>query len=109
MPPRAAGGRGDQAALGRHQADRPAQAERVAAVARHDPGPAPGLVLPGDAVLLRRFALLSSLLTAGDSAFAPHYRSTADALGLETPTGDAELQDVIEADVQQVFDIWRRR
>ncbi|MFF2573551.1 hypothetical protein [Streptomyces sp. NPDC058084] len=54
-------------------------------------------------------ALLASLLAAGDSEFAPHYRSIAHALGLETPTDDAELQDVIEADVQQVFDNWRGR
>ncbi|MFE0737477.1 hypothetical protein [Streptomyces sp. NPDC058855] len=54
-------------------------------------------------------ALLSSLLAAGDSEFAPHYRSVAAALGLETPTDDDELRDVIEADVQQVFDNWRGR
>ncbi|MGA4867232.1 hypothetical protein ACPB9J_31855 [Streptomyces lavendulocolor] len=54
-------------------------------------------------------ALLSSLVAAGDAEFAPHYRNVAAALGLQTPTDDAQLRDVIEADVQQVFANWRNR
>ncbi|MFL4909394.1 hypothetical protein ACJ6WF_40980 [Streptomyces sp. MMS24-I2-30] len=51
----AAGGRGDHAALGHHQADRRAEPERLAPVAPYDRGGAPLRLLGGGAVLLRRF------------------------------------------------------
>ncbi|MER8073380.1 hypothetical protein ABTZ59_34545 [Streptomyces sp. NPDC094034] len=34
-------------------------------------------------------------------------RVVAEALGLDTPDDDTELQDVLETDVQQVHNHWR--
>ncbi|WP_330242608.1 hypothetical protein [Streptomyces sp. NBC_00525] len=51
--------------------------------------------------------LLSSLLAAGDPHFAyQYYRCVLTALGLDAPTDD-DLQDVVEADAEQVFTDWR--
>ncbi|MEV8335584.1 hypothetical protein [Streptomyces niveus] len=52
-------------------------------------------------------ALLSSLVAAGDPEMTPHYRSVTGALGLEAPSDDDDLRDVLDADVQQVYDDWR--
>jgi hypothetical protein len=50
--------------------------------------------------------LLSSLIAAGDPGMAASYREVAASLGLDVPTGDNELRDVLEADVQQVHRHW---
>ncbi|MET9567136.1 hypothetical protein [Streptomyces tauricus] len=52
-------------------------------------------------------ALLSALVAAGDPTMTDAYRVAAGALGLDTPDDDADLQDVLEADVQQVHKHWR--
>ncbi|OEJ29016.1 hypothetical protein AS594_35975 [Streptomyces agglomeratus] len=53
--------------------------------------------------------LLCSLLAAGDLEVRKDYRSVAAALSLEAPIDDEDLRDVVEADVQQVFDTWHNR
>lgn len=52
-------------------------------------------------------ALLSSLIAAGDPDMAASYRKIAGALGMDLPTDDNDLRDVLEADVQQVHLHWR--
>jgi hypothetical protein len=54
-------------------------------------------------------ALLSSLVAAGDSDMTMSYCEVAAALGLELPSGDDDLRDVLDADVQQVHSYWHRR
>ncbi|MFJ9729397.1 hypothetical protein ACIRP3_42355 [Streptomyces sp. NPDC101209] len=54
-------------------------------------------------------ALLSSLVAAGDSEMTASYREVAAALGLDVPADDDDLQDVLDADVQQVHNYWRHR
>ncbi|WP_371591245.1 hypothetical protein [Streptomyces sp. NBC_00470] len=52
-------------------------------------------------------ALLSSLLAASDSGLRRHYPAVAAASGLDVPDDEGDLRDVLEADVQQVYDHWR--
>ncbi|MFZ3573821.1 hypothetical protein ACOKM5_43515 [Streptomyces sp. BH097] len=52
-------------------------------------------------------APLSSLLAAADTSVRQHYPAIAAASGLEVPVDDADLLDVLEADVQQLHDHWR--
>ncbi|MDG9709671.1 hypothetical protein [Streptomyces sp. DH10] len=54
-------------------------------------------------------ALLSSLVAAGDPDMTTSYRKVAGALGLEAPSDDDDLRDVVDADVQQVHSYWHRR
>ncbi|MFE0438896.1 hypothetical protein ACFW2K_28510 [Streptomyces nigra] len=54
-------------------------------------------------------ALLSCLVAAGDPDMTTSYREVADALGLGLPDNDDDLRDVLEADVQQVYDHWRHQ
>ncbi|WP_257004502.1 hypothetical protein [Streptomyces sp. SA15] len=37
------------------------------------------------------------------------YREVAAALGLDVPSDDDDLRDVLDADVQQVHSYWHRR
>ncbi|MFI6339896.1 hypothetical protein [Streptomyces sp. NPDC050535] len=51
-------------------------------------------------------ALLSSLVAAGDPDMTTSYRKIASALGLDMPSSNDDLRDVLEADVQQVHRHW---
>ncbi|MFH8411193.1 hypothetical protein ACH4FX_41455 [Streptomyces sp. NPDC018019] len=46
--------------------------------------------------------LLSSLITAAYPDMTTLYRKGASALGLDLPADDADLQDVLEAGIEQV-------
>ncbi|MFG2463368.1 hypothetical protein ACGFWE_40835 [Streptomyces sp. NPDC048523] len=52
-------------------------------------------------------ALLSSLVAAGDPDMTTAYRKVAAVLGLDLPSDDDDLRDVLDADVQQVHHHWR--
>jgi hypothetical protein len=54
-------------------------------------------------------ALLSCLIAAGDPDMTTSYREVAGALGLDLPDNDDDLCDVLEADMQQVYDHWRHQ
>jgi hypothetical protein len=58
----------------------------------------------GDPPLARRLTV-----AAGDPDMARSYREVADALGLKVPAHEGPLREVLEAEVQQVHNYWRRR
>jgi len=51
--------------------------------------------------------LLSSLVAAGDSSMMAPYRTVAADLGLEVPSDDDDLRDVLHADVERAYQHWR--
>jgi hypothetical protein len=53
--------------------------------------------------------LLSTVLAISDPGVLPAFRKAAARLGLDLPDDADDLQDVLEADVQALHDLWRRR
>ncbi|MFE2498831.1 hypothetical protein [Streptomyces scopuliridis] len=53
--------------------------------------------------------LLSTVLAVADPGVLPAFREAASRLGLDLPDDPADLRDVLEADVQALHDLWRRR
>ncbi len=53
--------------------------------------------------------LLSTVLAVSDPDILPAFRKAAARLGLDLPDDADDLQDVLAADVQALYDLWRRR
>ncbi|RDG40094.1 competence protein CoiA family protein [Streptomyces corynorhini] len=53
--------------------------------------------------------LLSTLLALGDPALIPAFRRAASRFGIDLPEDPHDLRDVLEADAQALYELWRHR
>lgn len=53
--------------------------------------------------------LLSTVLAVADAGVLPAFRAAAARLGLDLPSNPGDLRDVLEADVESLHTLWRRR